>query len=180
MKYIIILLIFIITISGCTNVNENSNKSKNECIIPSNFDLLSDKAQVEIIHIKNLQYLIDGNGNNLAAAYSDKYKDLGGGPSGDGNVDMKSFFTSEGFNKKTDKLRNKKIYELIDVNQKRVFSYDEIMSSQYKDFGKKTGFEYKPGDILIGFPPKEGSLLFDGFFGVYRKENNEWKVIASD
>ena len=52
------------------------------------------------------------------------------------------------------------------------------MNSSYKEEGKGQWFEYKQGDIIINYPPKEESGLQEGFFAVYRKENNEWKIVA--
>ncbi len=48
--------------------------------------------------------------------------------------------------------------------------------------GEISGFSFifQEGDYVIGYPPKEGSFLHDGWFGIFRMEEEEWKIIAGD
>jgi len=149
--------------------------------LPSNFESLPAKEEIENIHMRNLKYFIAGDAEGIASAYSSNYLDTGGGPEGTGEVQLdeayfEDFFSSERF----DELKGKPISELVDLDKKEVYSYEEIMNSKYENLGSRVGFRYMKGDIVIIFPPKEGSPLFDGWSGVYRKENGVWKIIAGD
>ena len=46
-------------------------------------------------------------------------------------------------------------------------------------FGKGV-FELKQADVFAYYPNKQGSILSEGFIGVYRKENGRWKIVAGD
>jgi hypothetical protein len=37
-----------------------------------------------------------------------------------------------------------------------------------------------PRDVLVFVPPREGSPLFDGWFGVYRPAEGRWMQVAGD
>jgi len=104
--------------------------------------------------------------------------------------DYSNIFTGEtihGINKEYFKefFNNDKVYKvdsiskLVDNKKKEVLNYDEIMKSPEKYFVKnKAGFKYQQGDILVIFPPAKDSPLKNGWVGVYRKEQVEWKIVA--
>ena len=82
-------------------------------------------------------------------------------------------------------FKNDKIYKadsitkIVDFKKREVLTYDEIMKFPEQYFvNNKAGFKYQRGDMLVIFPPAEGSLLKNGWIGVYRKEANMWKIVA--
>jgi hypothetical protein len=172
MKSAFLTILSISIIFGCSyNAAQLHNQS----------ETLSPKEEVELVHLRNLRYLVDGNAKGLAAAFSSNCLDLGGGPHGTGKVQFDEAYFVDAFSStKYDKIRGKEIIELVDLEKSVVYSYEEIMNSTYKDTGKKVGFEYLPGDFLIWFPPTVGSPLHDGWASVYRKEKGVWKIIAID
>lgn len=144
-------------------------------------ETLSAKEEVELVHLRNFRYLVEGNAKGLAAAFSSNCVDLGGGPHGTGKVQFdEAYFVEALSSTKYDEIRGKEISELVDLEKSVAYSYEEIVNSPHKDVGKKVGFEYLPGDFLIWFPPTVGSPVHDGWAAVYRKEKGVWKIIAVD
>ena len=174
-KYVFSLLICIILfISGCTFSPDSSD----------NLIGLNPEKQVELIHKQNLQYILDGNAKAIANAFSENYRDMGGGINGDGTTNMhivdfwKNVFSDDNF----DDFSDKSIEEFVDLVNIQIYTYPNVEEKYYNFICANTriNFNCEKGDLFIFFPPTKDSLLFDGWFGVYRKINNEWKIIAGD
>ncbi|MCK4371894.1 MAG: C69 family dipeptidase [candidate division Zixibacteria bacterium] len=139
------------------------------------------KAEVFAIHLQNLRYLWSADAALLANAYSVDFRDLGGGPNGTGIVSMDEASLEERLAKKGWSSKPPvPIEDIVDTAKCKTLDFDEIEKSRFATAGAKVGFEFKPGDVLIFIPWSQDSRLVDAWFGVYRKENGEWKIIAGD
>src|SRR3989344_3606115 len=131
--YLIILLILATILAGCSAV-------------------LTDKEQVEAIHVKNIKAVINGDAKLAAKDFSPDYIDFKRGPL---KLDEAYFnntvFTTQFYK---EKIKGKTVKSLFDLNKKFLYNYDEVMNSSYKEEGKGQWFEYKQGDIIINYPPK--------------------------
>ncbi|MFT7616157.1 MAG: hypothetical protein ACI8Y7_000986 [Candidatus Woesearchaeota archaeon] len=171
MKYVFLLIVLAaIFVSGCVASIDLSG--------------LSPEEQVEFMHKQNLQYLLDGNEKAMANAYSENYRDMGGGPNGDGttNIHTVEYWKTVTSNDRFDEIRAKSIEELVDLSSIQISTYPNIenRNSGFICENSRITFSCEVGDIFIAFPPTEDSPLFDGWFGVYRQINNEWKIVAGD
>jgi len=143
-----------------------------------------DQKIVEVIHKENLRYILDGNAKAIANAFSEDYMDMGGGLDGDGitNIHTVDFWKTKFSNDNFNDIRDKSIEELVDLNNIQIYTYPNI-EEKYSHFvcaNTRITFKCENGDIFIFFLPTEDSLLFDGWFGIYRKINSEWKIVAGD
>jgi len=165
MKYIYSLLILGLIVSGCSSSRD-----------------LSPEKQVGLIHKQNLQYIIDGNAKGIASAYSENYRDMGGGPNGDGTTNLhetkywKSIFSEGAFSDIGP------IEEVVNLSRVRIYTYPDV-DEKYSNFickNAKITFTCNAGDVFAAFPPVRNSPLHDGWSAVYRKVGNKWKIVAGD
>jgi len=148
----------------------------------------SPKEEVEAVHKQNLQYILTGDIKGIAEAYSSSYLDLGGGPTGDGKVQLDEAYWSKVFlSGKLQAIQIKTTEELVNISSTTILSYSEMTTSknylsllEVDPNKNRVGFIPHDGDILIIYPPQKGSPLYDGFWGIYRKEGGRWKIVASD
>lgn len=139
------------------------------------------KLTLDSLSKNQIQYLCNGEVDKYLNIYSKKYTDLGGGPNGDGTVDFSSWKNKlEQFvlSKKFDKIKGKSIEEVLDVENEKVLNYQEIL--QERGSIEKFTFKLREGDYLVSIPPKKESPFIDGWFGVFRFEYGQWKIIAGD
>ena len=175
MKKIILILICIsVFLTGCISIENN---------IQPDLSGLTPEEQVEVIHKTNLQYILNEDAKAIAAAYSDNYRDLGGGPNGDGTttINTVNYWSDVFSSNEFDKISDKSLDELVDLSQTEIYTYSDF--GQYNSFFcEKTNIDFNcaDGDILIIFQPTDNSPLFDGWIGVYREISNEWKIVAGD
>jgi len=164
MKQFIPYIILFVSLFGYTQEFEDKNKTVLDSLAKNHIEHLSKGEMAKYI---------DG--------YSTNYTDLGGGPNGDGTIDFTSWkekleklVTSQEF----EKIKGKSIDELLDVTNKKILNHEEIIAKN----GSMDRFSFvlQEGDYLVSFPPKEESALFDGWFGIYRLINDNWKIIAGD
>ena len=141
----------------------------------------STKLLLDNIAQKQIQYLLDGQVSNYLGIYSKQYTDLGGGPNGDGTIDfedwqekLENFVSSEEFSA----IKDKAIEELFDIAKMKVFNYLEMLEERGPI--KRFSYELKEDDYFLAYPPKEGSIFRDGWFGIFRLEGGVWKIIAGD
>ncbi len=173
MKLVILVLIVALALSiGCVGTQD------------SDMSNLSSEEQVKIVHTRNLQYFLYGNERAMALAYAPIYKDLGGGPNGDGTTTIN---TSESWrvvfkDEAIKKIQSKDMDELVDVSKATIHVYPQFSKDElsFVCANQRVSFVCKDGDIIIMFPPIEQSLLFDGWSGVYRKIDGNWKIVAGD
>ncbi|MEK6947965.1 MAG: hypothetical protein AABX19_01865 [Nanoarchaeota archaeon] len=138
---------------------------------------VSEKKQVEQLHTATLNAILLGDAKTSAAAFSENYIDIGDGAKKPMNDEsFTSLFNSEIY--KT-QIQGKKVEDLFDLSKKEIYTFNELKNTKYKDFGKGS-FELKQGDIFAYYPNKFGAVLSDGFIGIYRKENGNWKIVAGD
>lgn len=137
-------------------------------------DEADQKQEVEQVHLNNLRNYIAGDAENFSRAFSEDYIDWGSGP-----VDItKEFFEGMFSREEFKQLRDKTPEEVVDLNNKIILGYSEILESEaYESYEGKHGFHFQEGDVFIYFPSE---LIPDGFSGVYRKENGIWKIVISD
>lgn len=144
--------------------------------------MLSSKEQVRTVHLENLKTFLNEDADGIANAFSPNYKDMfrsiNGKKADVSKSYFESWFESENFNA----CKKLKLDELVNVEEIKVYDYNEIMKMNPVAVGAKNevGFEYKDGDILIKFSKKENSPMINGWNGVYRKENGYWKIIAGN
>ncbi|MFH1722334.1 MAG: hypothetical protein ABH950_07005 [Candidatus Altiarchaeota archaeon] len=191
----LVAFLFLILISGCLGgeegiegkpvVSTTTSIMKTSSISSTSTTILlpnlSPKEQVEQVHIQNLKYLLEGNAEMISAAYSPDYIDLGGGPQGTGKVqhsveNFERIFSSPGF----EEIQGREVEELVELEGIEIYSYEEILDSEYKDAGKIVGFQFQEGDYMVFLHGLEGSPLYDGWVGIYRLEEGGWKLIAGD
>jgi hypothetical protein len=141
----------------------------------------SNKIAIDSISRKQIGYLLNGEIDKYFSNISVNYTDLGGGPNGDGKVDlekwkekMEAFTSSQEFQK----IKAQPIGNLLDLEDYYIGNYSESMI----DMGSldKFSFTLKKGDYVVYFSPKADSFLSDGWFAVFRKEHDTWKIIAGD
>ncbi len=139
------------------------------------------KLLLDSLSKNQIQYLYDGEIMKYLEIYSQNYTDLGGGPNGDGTVDfvgwkekLKEFVSSKEFKK----VKGKPIDEIFDVENQEILNYSEII--QEKGEINRFSFVLKEGDYFVLLRPKDGSPLNDAWFGIFRFENGDWKIIAGD
>tara|TARA_B110001452_G_C15210297_1_gene419800 strand:+ start:105 stop:599 length:495 start_codon:yes stop_codon:yes gene_type:complete len=164
MKKLSIYILILIPVSVFSQKNDDTTKS-----------LLDSLSKNQI------QYLCNGKITKYLDLYSNNYTDLGGGLKGDGTADFNSwkeklekFISSEEFNE----IEGKSIDEVLDVEKQEILNYYETVKK--KGEIKRFSFLLKEGDYLLSYPSKEGSPLSDGWFGIFRFENGDWKIIAGD
>ena len=164
MKQFIPCIFLFVSLLGYSQEFEDKNKT-----------LLNNLVKNHIEHLSNgdVAKYIDG--------YSTNYTDLGGGPNGDGTINftswkekLKEFVASKEF----EKIKGKSIEQLLDLEKKEILNYQETIAKN----GSMDRFSFvlREGDYLVSFPPKDESALFDGWFSIYRLENENWKIIAGD
>jgi hypothetical protein len=137
-------------------------------------DETTQKQEVEQVHLKNLEYYLAGDAENLSSAFSKNYIDWGLGSVDMSKENLEEMFLEERFKQLEEKIPE----EIVDLDNKIVLGYTEILKSEvYESFENRHGFHFQEGDVFISFPSE---LIPDGFFGVYRKENGIWKIIISD
>jgi len=135
------------------------------------------KREVEQVALYNLGNYLTGDAENYSRAFSENYIDWGSGP-----VNMNKAFLEERFSEERfDQLKVKLPEEVVDLDKKIILGYSEILKSEvYESYEGKYGFHFQEGDVFIYFPSKQESLMPDGFSGVYRRENEIWKIVISD
>ena len=156
MKKILIILFLAILLTGC----------------------MSEKQKVESLHTDSINGVLEGNVQKASYSFSENYVDVSDG--GKKTINAEYFnviFQSEGY--KT-ALQGKDVNELFDLSKREVYTYDELMNTNYKNFGDGTEFKLQQGDIFVYYPMKDGSGINQGFLGIYRMENNKWKIVAGD
>ncbi len=165
------ILYFIMTITKDTD-NQLINQ------ILSTFRFLEDEAaqkqEVEQVHLHNLGNYLAGDAENFSQAFSENYINWGLGP-----VDMDKEFLEKMFlGERFKQLKDKTPEEAVDLDNKIVLGYSGILESEaYESYEGRHGFHFQEGDVFIYFPSE---LIPDGFSGVYRKENDIWKIIIAD
>jgi len=176
-KIIFVLIFLCFVCVACSTKNANTTMQE-----AHSFKMLSSKEQVRTVHLENLKIFLNEDAEGIVNAFSPNYKDMF--RSKDGNkADVSKTYFEDWFKSENYKACKKlKLDELVNVEDVKVYSYDEIMKMNHVAVGVKNvvGFEYKDGDILIKFPKKENSPMINGWNGVYRKENGYWKIIAGN
>ena len=137
----------------------------------------SQKLEVAQVHLRNLKYYIALDAEGFSQAFSENYIDWGSGP-----VDMDKDLIGKMFSEERfAHLKGKPPEEVVDLDKKIILGYSEILKSKvYESYEGKYGFHFQEGDVFISFPSKQKSLIPDGFSGVYRQENNVWKIKIAD
>lgn len=136
-----------------------------------------EKQQAEALQVETINAITNADAIKTAEAFSTNYTDFSQGKKDLNEEYFKQVFENEFY--KTS-IQGKAMGELFDLDKKEVYNYNEILNSKYKEAGKQTGFEFKEGDILINYPPKEGSGIQEGFLALYRKENGKWMIVAGE
>ncbi|HLC86334.1 MAG TPA: hypothetical protein VJG30_03550 [Candidatus Nanoarchaeia archaeon] len=137
----------------------------------------SDKQQAEALQVETINAITNADATKTASVFSKDYIDFSQRKRDLNEEYFKQVFENEFY--KTS-IQGRAMNELFDVDKKEVFNFKEISNSKYKDIGKETEFEFKEWDILINYPPKEGSGIQEGFLAVYRKENGKWMIVAGE
>lgn len=138
---------------------------------------VSEKKQIETLHAETIKAILEGDSKKAASAFSENYIDIGDGAKKSMNEEyFTNLFNSDVYQAA---LNGKKAEDLFDLSKKEIYTYNELMNTKHKDFGKGS-FELKQGDIFAYYPNKAGAVVSDGFVGVYRKESGNWKIIAGD
>jgi hypothetical protein len=141
----------------------------------------TDKATVDSIHTAHFMHFLAQDLTAFASLYDNAFIDLGGGPDGNGKVEHPVDTAKlHRFYKSTDyaRLKDQSISAIFDLDRKIVWNYEEVIAN--KGAISRFGFELKPGDIYIIYPPRKGQPLHDGWLGIYRKVNGSWKIVAAD
>ncbi len=143
----------------------------------------SPESTIKHKTLEFMQASLEGNINVLERTLSKNAFDLGGGFDGDGKINFEmrkeevvKYLASEQFKNRT---KNLMLEDTLDLAKIRIYNYDEILANnelQVETFG----FKLLPGDYLIIIPPKENSYFHEGVFAYYRKEGNDWKIIATN
>ncbi len=166
MKIKLLSFLFLLTISSNINSQTNNNLIK----------ILLEKLSRD-----QFVYLSRGDVDKYLELFSTDYTDLGGGLNGDGSIntdqwrtDLNDFFRSE----EADEILGKKPDEILDMKNRITMNYSEIL----KKMGDISRFSFilRKGDYLIKYPPLKGALLIDGWYGIFRLENDKWKIVAGD
>ena len=176
-KNVFTLLMICILCSACSSNKTISFDQNNE-----KFKKLSTKEQVEIVHLENLKHYLNKDAKDVSYAFSENYLDFFRSQK-EKKAEVNEKYFEELFKTDFFKACTKfKLEELVDINKKQVLSYDEItkMNPKFVGLNNLVGFKYEEGDILIKYPPKEGSPMMNGWNAVYRKENDLWKIIAGN
>ncbi len=139
------------------------------------------RALLEILSRNQINLLCNGEIDIYLDLYSKSYTDLGGGSNGDGTIDFKSwreklynFVLSDEF----EALDGKSVKDLLDVRNQKILDYSEIIAD--RGFINRFSFILREGDYMVSFPPKEGSILSDGWYAIFRFDDGSWKIIAGD
>ena len=116
---------------------------------------VSEKKQVEQLHADTISAILQGDAKKAAGIFSDNYIDVGDGAKKIINEEyFNNLFSTELYKQN---LQGKKVEELFDLNKKEFYTYDALMKSSHKDFGKGS-FEIKEGDVFAYYPNKAGAV----------------------
>ena len=140
------------------------------------------KAEVTAAHIARLADFLAERADAFAASLAPGAIDLGGGPTGTGRLPPE-YFTAEywqAFMSSTqfDPYRGKEVNDLVDPASTQAVTKVETEAMFGPNFGAPR-FTLMDGDMVVLTPGKSGSQL-DAWFGVYRKIDGKWLVVALD
>ncbi len=133
--------------------------------------------------IELVEASLAGNLEVIEKQLSKNAFDLGGGLDDDGRINFEkhkeeamNYVNSKEFKEKTKNLTQE---NTLVMNELKVYHYQEIMLN--KSLQREVyGFKIMPNDYLVTIPPVENSYFEKGISAYYRKENNKWKIIATD
>ncbi|WP_299623531.1 hypothetical protein [uncultured Tenacibaculum sp.] len=138
-----------------------------------------NKRIIDSLAKLQIHYLAHGKITEYFKIYSSNLTDLGGG-SGEGKVDLKEWkeklekiVRSEQFNN----IKGKTVEEILDLEKLTIWNYQELVKE--KGPIKRFSYESKEGDYLVLLPFRK-EVESHTWFGIFRKENGEWKIVAGD
>lgn len=146
-------------------------------------------AEATAVHFRWLQYFLDADAEGFVSLISPDAVDIGGGEKGDGAL-IEGYLTAayweELFTTKREYVKSMKgrtIDELLLRDSTvavtvRKGANDSLVIDP--PFRRPRFLTVEAGDILIYTDHPPGSPLIDGWFGVYRKIDGEWKVVGFD
>lgn len=133
--------------------------------------------------IELVEASLAGNLEVIETQLSKNAFDLGGGLDDDGRINFEKHkeeatkhVNSKEFKEKTKNLTPE---NTLMMNELKVYNYQEIMQNKSLQI-EKYGFQIISEDYLATIPPSENSYFEKGIFAYYRKENKDWKIIATD
>jgi hypothetical protein len=146
-------------------------------------------AEATAVHFRWLQYFLDADAAGFVSVISPDAVDIGGGEKGDGALTegyLTVAFWEEFFTTKKEYVREMKgrpIEELLLRDSTvavvvRKGENDSLIID--RPFRSSRFLKVEEGDVLIHTYHPPGSPLVDGWSGVYRKIDGEWKVVGFD
>lgn len=135
----------------------------------------SDSAKMVIKRLatQQIQYLYNGKITKYFKMYSQNYTDF-----------EKDTINFDEWHEKLQKRVSKKlktrkaISKLIDTSKLEIMSYEDVLAKKGKGLNVFS-FVFQKGDYVVFYPLKEETSL-PSWFGIFRLENDEWKIIAGN
>ena len=156
------------------------------CILRFSFSQnKKDKNEIKTLVYKHLESLQKGDISNYIKYYHKNYIhiDPNRKEGGQMNFRKEKKRLKKVYKKlKKDSVKSKYLKMPIDsvINFKKlmILNHAEVVA-QFKSIDAN-GFELTPRDYLVLAPGSRKNRLFSGWYGIYRKIDNKWKVVAGD
>lgn len=115
--------------------------------------------------------------DQVAATYADRYFDFGGGEwIEDPEEGIGAYLDSDEAHEDMSKISSWQ--ELVKLDEAVTGHPSEL--GEEGEFFQDPDFELKPGDIAWFAPPTDDSPLHDGWGGLYREIDGQWRMVGGD
>lgn len=141
------------------------------CVMPAEEGSAEDTAHAQ------LEAMWRTDADALIGTYTKPWFDFGGDEwVADPGANVRRVMAEETFQNEMAKYDSWQ--ELVRLDEVVMGHPDDL--GEAGDFFQSDVFELQPDDVSWFAPPSEGSPLFDGWGGLYREIDGDWKMVGGD